>query len=753
VKALTQLTIPTRSLGAALTALAATFTACLAFQTGTAQAAACPNEAIREAQTSAFFPEGTVNLPDCMALELVSPAKKFNQYAQRPNFSANGERVEFSSLAALAETPKQGSFNDAYIATRGSSGWSTDSTATPPELLHGSSIIGEACSFSPDLSRWALWASTPPQAYVGITTPFQGGLGGLFSAIGPTMAPVTGDLSQGVLAIIGGKCEGASSDASHLFFAINEKSNGAPGYSYLPGDPVPDLDYPAPANVYEAYLDGGMPTLVLMQRDRNGVAYGGNCGAEIGSRLSANFVARRGSISPDASRIYFATRPGQPEGTECDQAAHKLRIMKRLETPTGPEISELIPDECTRVAPACSTADSDDLYLGASQEGDKVFFSTTRQLANSDRDEGKDLYLYEASSPAGERLTQVSAGDNTDPTPGEGAEFLGLADYSGDGSHAYFVAKGVLTASANQAGKSAEAGKPNLYLYERDAAHPAGRTVFIATLNSTDESTWNGSPGEENFAMAVPRLGADPEDQSVGGDGHILVFTSAEALSADDTDGQSDIYRYDATSGALERVSKADPGGEDNGAFETVVTGSGYVFAGPQNVSFGRKVSEDGKTIVFTTKEALDPNDANETENAYLWHEGAVTVLPSPDQAGASETTVSMSGKEVAFVDTGQLLPEDGDAAKDVYLLRADGGFPLPVAPTPCQGETCQGPPAAPPAKRGAASAASTVGNVKKEAPCKKGFSRKRGKCVKHQSKKRHRKHAKKANREQGAQR
>jgi hypothetical protein len=751
VKALTQFATPTRRLGAGLAALAATFTVCLALQTGAAQAAPCPNEAIREAQTSVKLPEGTVNLPDCMALELVSPAKKFNQYAQRPNFSANGQRVDFASLAALGETPKQGSFLDAYVATRSASGWSTDSTATPPDLLWGSATVGEPCSFSPDLSRWALWASTNQQVFVGITTPFQGGLGHFLSAIGPTVAPVTGDLSLAAAAVTGGRCEGASSDASRLLFAINNNNNA--GFSYLPGDPVPDSEYPA--DVYEAYLDHGTPTLALMQRDSNGVAYGGSCGAETGVRLPSNSVAKRGSVSPDARRIYFSTRPDQPEGVlSCDQVANKLRIMERLETPGGPEITELISDECTRVAPACSTKDSDDFYLGASQEGDKVFFSTTRQLTDSDRDESNDLYLYEASSPSGERLTQVSAGDNTDPTPGEGAEFLGLADYSGDGSHAYFVAKGVLTTSANQAGKSAEAGKPNLYLYERDAAHPAGRTVFVATLNSADDFTWSHSPGEENWAMAVPRLGADPEGQSLGGDGHILVFTSKEALSADDADGgQSDIYRYDSTSGAIERVSKADPGGEDNGAFGALVSGTGYFLPGPQNVSFGRKVSEDAKTIVFNTKEALDPNDADEADNAYIWHEGTVAALPSPVRGGSSEPTVSMSGKEVAFVETGQLLPEDGDAAKDIYMARADGGFPLRVAPTPCEAEACQGPPPAAPAEQGAATAANSAGNVKKEAPCKKGFSRKRGKCVKHQSKKRHRKHAKKANREQGAQR
>ncbi len=754
VKAMTQFAIPTRRFGAGLAALAASVLACLALEAGAAQAAPCPNEAIREAQTSTKFPEGTVNLPDCMALELVSPAKKFNQYAYRPNFSANGERVEFSSLAALGETPKQASFNDPYIATRGASGWSTESTATPPELVQGSSLIGEPCSFSTDLSRWALWASTLQQAIVGITTPFQGGLGHFFSAVGPTMVPLSGDISLGSFAVTAGRCEGASSDASHLLFSLNAApGSAAPGYTFLPGDPAPRSFFSTyPANVYEAYLDHGTPTLALLQRDRNGIAYGGSCGVKVGGSLGADSVAQRGSVSPDAGRIYFTTRPDQPEGAPCDET-NELRIMRRTETPTGPEIVELVADECTRLAPACSAVDGNDTYLGASQEGDKVFFTTSRQLTDSDRDESKDLYLYEASSPEGERLTQVSAGDNTDPTPGEGSEFLGLADYSGDGTRAYFVAKGVLTTTANQAGKSAEAGKPNLYLYERDSAHPAGRTVFVATLGPVDSAVWSNSPGEKNGAIAVPRLGNDPEDQAVGGDGHILVFGSTEPLNADDTDGgRGDVYLYEAASGAIERVSKAAPGGEDNGAFGVGISGGGYLFPGPQNVSFGRLVSEDAKTIVFGTEEALDPHDLDEAKNDYVWREGAVAALPGPLQQGTSSPTVSMSGNEVAFIDTAQLLPEDGDAAKDVYLVRIGGGFPPPVAPVPCEGEACQGPPAQRPAAQGAASAASTAGNLK-EAPCKRGFSRKRGKCVKKQSKKRHRKHSKKANREQGAQR
>ncbi len=738
MKALTELGTRSHRLSIGLLAFAVSLLAYLSLHGAAAGAATCSNEAIREGQISEALPEGTVNLPDCMALEMVSPSKKFNQYAESPNFSADGERVMFVSLAALADTPKQSGFYDPYIATRGTAGWGTESTAIPPSLVWGSDTLGHPCSYSPDLSRWALWGSTAAQATVGITTPFHGALGGFFAPLGPTMVPITGDEPHsGSVIGIGAHCEGGSTDASHLLFSINESALPTDrGFSYLPGDPVPTPDS---RNVYEAYLDEGVPTLVLMQRDRDGVAYGGSCGATVGSTNSS-----RGAVSPDASRVYLTTSPDQPENGQCE--GKPKRIMERLETPSGPEISELISNECTRVSPPCS-GNGSDTYLGASQEGGKVFFSTSRQLTNSDRDETNDLYLYEASSPAGERLTQVSAGDDTDLTPGEGAEFLGLADYSGDGSHAYFIAKDALTTAASQAGKSAEAGKPNLYLYERDSAHPSGRTVFIATLNPADLDVWSWSPGEENKAMAVPRLGADPEKQEVGGDGHILVFNSEEPLSADDSDdGHVDIYRYDATNGAVERVSKADAGGEDNGAFGTSLVRSGFLLRGPQSISFGRQVSEDGKTIVFRTEEALDPGDAGETTGAYVWREGSLAVLPP----GAAGPTVSMSGREVAFTDALKLLPEDGDGSKDVYLVRAGGGFPPPVPPTACKGEACQGPPTARPGEQGVASSVSTAGNVK-EAACRRGLSRKRGKCVKQQSKKRHRKHAKKANHEQGA--
>ena len=674
--------------------------------------AACSNEAIREAQVSEALPGGSTFLPDCMALEMVTPPKKFNQTVAQPGISPNGERVKFASVAALAETPKQGSITDPYIATRSGSGWSTQPTASPPRFAFGSAAAALPCSYSPDLSHWTLFGSTSPQGPLGITTAFRGTLGGGFEPLSPTLVPRIQGVGRN--AINNAPCLGASVDATHEFISVNDAI-------YLPGDPVPGIY--DPDNVYEAYLGAdGTPSVRLLQRDAGGNVYGGRCGAFIGGRPETVTPAYRGAISPDASRVYFTTRPGQGAG-DCDQSLNKERVMLRLDTPGGIEITELAPSECDRVSPPCSTADGDDTFLGASQEGGKVYFSTTRQLADSDLDTTADLYLYDSSLPAGERLIQVSAGDPGAPSPGAGAEVLGLADFAGDGSRAYFVAKGVLSTAANAEGATAQAGQPNLYLYQRDGAHPGGHTAFIGTLDPGDSHVWRGGAGL-NEAAAVPTLGADPEDQSLGGDGRLFAFFSHASLTPEDTDGGSaDVYRYDSESGQLLRISAAAPGGSDNGAAD-VRPSAESEGVGPQALFLGRWISEDGNTIAFAGEEGLDPADTNGAENSYIWHAGSLTALPF-----GSEATVSMSGQQIAFVTEKRLLPADGDSARDVYVARAGGGYPIVPPPPPCQGEACQGSSAAPPALLGVASQALRAGNPHRAPRCRKGAVRRRGAC------------------------
>ncbi|MBK5218889.1 MAG: hypothetical protein JJE35_03760 [Thermoleophilia bacterium] len=445
-------------------------------------------------------------------------------------------------------------------------------------------------------------------------------------------------------------------------------------------------------------------------------------------------------------------------------AVNPIRIMERNETPSGIEISELLP-----ATPAAGS----DFFEGASVDGSRVYFTTTRQLAGGDGDEGGtcngdvsvsqqgcDLYLYE-STPTGPEIVQVSAGEATagHPTPGVGAQvFRGVTAISGDGSHVYYVARGALTSAPNPDGAVPAAGDLNFYLYERDAAHPNGRTAFVGALDSSCTPVSNpfeGGPdcselvgavqSYASIAVPVPYRGSDGAGNEIGGDGHVLVFQSTAPLTADDQDGKHlDVFRYDSSADppTLECVSCAPGDDGDESAFHVAPHGSLIGYPATEFAEQGRWVSEDGRSIVFATQEPLVPADNDGQTNPYLWQmvggQGQLVQLPGAGVPVVGSTgrlptpTVSASGEEVAFESSEQLLPWDGDTAQDIYLARVDGGFPNPASQTFCEGEACQGPPAPGLDTQIAASSAfSGRGNVKQPKPCGKGQVRKKGKCVK----------------------
>ena len=687
---------------------------------GPASAADCPNAEIRAQQ-------GVEGLPACMALEMASPPRKFLQNAQHPQVSADGSRVVFTSRGALGDPPGSlDTFNgDIYVASRADRGWGMESVLPErPEGSeqnltwgwHGTNFV--ARSFSPDFSRWLALMATSAQVDVGVGRVFSGRLGGAFEPVSPLLTPL--DRLHGRPNVELSRFEGASADHSRVFFRPGELST-----AYLPGDPSP-AGSGAEENAYMAGPDAsGGPGLELLARDGDGREWGGRCGARLGGMFGGGLTNGRsqGAVSADGGRVYFSTRPSQPGGVACDSVSHKLRVMRRVQTGEGPWISQLSVSECGRVAPACDTTDGDDLYQGASVDGSKVYFTSTRQLADSDLDAGTpggvctgssavagcDLYLYDAREPAGERIVQVSAGDQDSPTPGDGAGVLdGIAAISGDGSHVYYVANGVLTDEPNAQGESAVEGRPNLYLYQRDQAYPDGRTVFVVGLAASDGGTsglWGALSTFKGVAYPVPASGTDSDGNEVGGDGHVLVFQSEASLTADDTDGGArDVYRYDSSTGQLIRVSKAAPGGSDNapvnvGLRALVVNHVGV--SGTDFAEHGRWVSEDGQSIAMTTDEGWAADDGNAAQDDYLWREGQIYRLPGTTYfvAASNDTPPVMShdGSVVAFGSRFKLLPEDGDQVSDIYVARVGGGV-LATVDGDCDAlaDSCQRPGAQP---------------------------------------------------------
>jgi WD40-like Beta Propeller Repeat len=641
----------------ALTALSA----CLLLTGSSAQAATCPNEALREAQ-------GATALPDCMALEMVSPPKKYGQTAYVPSFSADGERVLYLAQAALADTPGFQFFaGDRYIASRTATGWQSAPTAPLlPDIQAGGSYGGNPSAFTPDLSRWVQLGTTQSQSYVGIYRLYEGGLDGSFNPVSPLIVPFDDSGEQGIQfssQVV--TANGASADLTTTVI-----QGMSPQNAYLPGDPRTNAQNEPgnDRNSYVVFLDEGEPTLELMARDKDGEVWGGRCGAHLGgprgvSLSSGTFI--QGAISPDGQRLYFSTRPAQSwdsekaEGPVCNDTQNPTRIMVRTTTEAGPVIEPLLPGGQSEWEEP-----GEDLYEGASLDGTTLYFTSPRDVAASDLDpgstkcsadlspqpgsgEGCDLYLYDFAKPPAQRLTQVSAGEAGSPTPGQGAEVLSsITAISRDGSPAYSVAQGVLTTDPNSEGVTAQAGEPNLYLYEADTED----TAFIGTLADEDQG---GMWGVQGSFMGDAYAAED-----------VLAFASKAPLTEDDEDNSKrDVFRYDAGAGTLERISKATEGGSDDGAYDVTVNPN--VGKIPES-NFGeqsRWVSEDGQAIAFATEEALIPTDENGARNPYLWTSGELGAAPAPVK---DPPAISPDGDAFAFSTKAALLPTDGDTAEDV---------------------------------------------------------------------------------------
>jgi hypothetical protein len=859
------------------------------FATGAATTAAaeCHNEPIRRAQVSSAFPDGTAVLPDCMALEMISPPRKALNNALAPVFSRSGSRILFRSQAALAETEGlQSALGDGYVATRGESGWSV-SPSSPPRgaaVAEGGPPVGGPYGFAPDFDRWDSFAATQAQGTAGVFQVFEGGLDGRFAPLSPLLVPVDNSGTR-ELSIDAAKAysPGTSGDLSTTVFRPFLASS-----SYLEGDPTTNLPEArvlakGEQNNYVASNSAGSgSSLALLARDRNGVVYGGECGVHLGGGIENRIgTINQGAVSADGSRILFSARTAQPAGQRCGargkgateagsteitgvwtaegsgtvtlgsdevrdlrvpseleaadvemsgeflvgqviegdgiaagttitavaadslrlsvpatstganvalvagaapfavgesiagagippaatiaavsgrsitlsspatetasgtivRALFPTRILERQETELGPVISELLEGQ--------ASLPGDDLYQGASLDGSKVYFTTSRSLLSSDHDavgecaakpgssNGCDLYLYDLTRPGPERVIQISAGGEGDPSAGEGADVLGVVAISADGSHAYFVAEGGLTTRPGPAGTIPVPGEPNLYLYERDPKYPNGRLSFVGALSPDDESSlWGVETSFSDAAEAVPTLGESVGRNEAGGDGHVLVFASKAAVTAEGTEGVTNLFRYDADGETLERVSKPAPGGGASPPADVAVASTGHPEPPNTTATQWRWVSEDGKVIGFSSAEPLTPAVGSGAVHAFLWRDGVLTALPEVTEP----PSVSVEGDEVAFQTTQALLPQDVDTAGDIYVARVDGGFPTPAQPQPCdplQESGCQAPGGTPSALVNATATFAGTGNPKL-VPCGKGKVNKARRCVKRHHKKRH---------------
>jgi hypothetical protein len=612
--------------------------------------------------------------------------------------SDDGSRAFFPALS-FGDQPSSPSVTTPNISTRGSAGWSVAPMSPDPA---GQQVYRGVDEFAVDAGvSEVLWMERPVQGvYRWMSRGVDGGYGPV-SPVLESLQRVGGEQDRFVL-------RGASLDQSTIVFASNSQGGGK---TFFVDEPlVTGGGATRHSNLYAITgAGGGSPVLSVVNRGAGGNVIGGTCGARLGaaqSGLNGFDSESTRAVSADGSVIYFSARPSNPAACgQFDEFAHPVRIFKRVDQASTVEVTA-----CAKTPPATCTATGDDFFSGASADGGRVFFTSPRQLVDTDTDAGAvcsdfpagsagcDLYMYDAGRPEGQRLTQVSAGEAVPvdhPTVGSGANVLGVVDVSMDGSRVYFVAQGRLTADATK-------DAANLYVFERGSE--GDRVDFVARLStrasagqfdSPDGLLWaRGKGGKSAYALPVyDGLGEGRSD----GDGHLLVFTSDEKLSpVEDGDSARDLYRYDDETGELSCLTCS---GDLDSQVSLANEGSGVSAAGA--VQAQRVASEDGSTVVFATLEQLTPDDSNTAFDVYLWQlgEGLSLVTGVTGDAGIIGSlgrfeaggdsgrfaVISPDGQSVFFLTRATILPQDtNNGALDWYAARVGGGFPQPTTTEEC---------------------------------------------------------------------
>jgi hypothetical protein len=396
----------------------------------------------------------------------------------------------------------------------------------------------------------------------------------------------------------------------------------------------------------------------------------------------------------DASRVYFQS---YPNGGPCSESKYRHLAIYYRDRDTGKTVE--IDDGTARgTMPA---------IIRATPDGRSVYFVTATPHAAEDQNLTGDVYSWDSESSTYTCLTCVV--EEADLTfNGAGWAQVLVSD---DFSHVYFVSEKQLLPGYGKL------GRPSLYVLRH------GDLGFVASLAPT------------NFG-GLHRA-------QISHDGNVLLFSDESRESGHNVSdpvasecrgtnevkvvGCKELVRYEDSTGSLECLS-CRAGGVTTNSFEALTVES--------------RLSDDGSTVAFVTREPKLPSDINSSADIYEWHEGSLQLIsdgetsyPSSGFGTPPQTYgIDADGKNILFtiVDP-DLTGYEHDKVANLYDARVGGGFPRPAAAPHCSEESCQGPlQAAPPWRSPGTSQDFRPGNPKgsaKRCAGKRGKARRR--CLK----------------------
>jgi hypothetical protein len=461
--------------------------------------------------------------------------------------------------------------------------------------------------------------------------------------------------------------------------------------------------------------------------------------------LGADPNAKGRLITPGAGHVIFTSslqlEPDAPEfpGSGEDPTNFGVAAVDAVydRTPSGTRVVSLLPGDVT------PPAGSNTFYQGVSADGSAALFtvdttmyerrdnSATLEVATGSpkfagvsQDGDTVVYFRPDGSISPERgeifVFDADSGTTTQLAPG-GASVINV---SADGSHVYF-------SSTLQINGEGTEGVDNLYVWDGTT------TRFIAALDPADLSEFAGTSllnlGRWTDAVGPrqnPNVGPGSDPSRTTPDGRVFVFQSHAPLSSYDSEGHSEIYRYDdAATHALACVSCSPIQAPPSSDAQLVVSGLVDERSPTGAQALIQNVTDNGEAVFFQTGDALVPRDVNGAVDVYEWKLGSLALISSGHSPNPSYLYgMTPDGHDVFFRTREALVPADHTAAAGaIYDARVDGGFPSAAAAPSCVEDACQGLSTTPPSLPFAGSAAAQGGGNAQPRPhprgrrCRKG--------------------------------
>jgi Tol biopolymer transport system component len=448
--------------------------------------------------------------------------------------------------------------------------------------------------------------------------------------------------------------EKANKEGTKVFFSTEES--------------LVEADTDRSTDVYMRNLEGGKATTTLVSRGESGCAP--TCG---NAAIDAGFAG----ASADGSKAFFVTQ----EQLTAGDNDNSVDIYER-DLPTGETV--LVSAGSSSCPTECGNGPHGVTSLAVSRDGSYAYFTSDEALAPEDGDASTDIYVRELAGGGATRL--VSRADAGCPGCGGEGKVPVFRGTSENGARVFFSTEEKLAGADNDGATD---------IYARDL--PNGPTILISggTEGKTATFAANSSDGEHVFFNSVEPLSAADKDEvsdvyewsqgagapslvtttpcssncvgatfdAASEDSATVLFSTSAQLSSEDLDGGAeDIYAQEIGGGEPTLVSRGPAcGGCGNGSAAA---------------RFDR-ASADARDVVFTTAEALSPEDGDSEDDIYSRDTVAeetslITTSPSycplkKGYCGATFVDASADGNRVFFATVERFTLEDGDNDVDVY--------------------------------------------------------------------------------------